>query len=169
MTRAAIDALLYLLDESFSGNDEHSLMANLRSVRTEDWLWKPQEGHRSIRRIAEHAGTAYWVYENHLFGYATTNYQGYLSNAPSANAPDAMRDTIAWIEQGFARFRAGVDALDDDALPRPSKTHYGPVAETRFIISVMVGHAIYHAGEINHIRALRQGNDRWWPELAPPS
>ena len=52
MTRAAVDALLYLLDESFSGNEEHSLMANLRSVRTEDWLWKPHEGHRSIRRIA---------------------------------------------------------------------------------------------------------------------
>jgi hypothetical protein len=28
----------------------------------------------------------------------------------------------------------------------------------------MIEHDLYHAGEINHIRALRQENDRWNPE-----
>jgi hypothetical protein len=29
----------------------------------------------------------------------------------------------------------------------------------------MIQHDLYHAGEINHIRALRQRNDRWaWEE-----
>jgi hypothetical protein len=167
MTRAAVDTLLYLLDEAYAGNDEHSLMANLRSVKRDDWLWKPAEGHRSIRRIAEHAGTAYWVYENHLFGDASMNYQSSLALAPSASEAGAMQETVDWIAQGFAKFRAGVGQLDDEALTGPSKTHYGPVEDTRFIISVMIGHAIYHAGEINHVRALRQGDDRWWPELVP--
>ena len=167
MTHTAVETLLYLLDESFSGNDEHSLMANLRSVRTDDWLWKPPGGHRSIRRIAEHAGTAYWVYGDHLFGPGTKMFQASLAEAPSAAAPDAMRESIAWIDEGYRRFREGVAALDDAALERPTKTHYGPVRETRFVISVMIGHAIYHAGEINHLRALRQEDDRWWPELEP--
>ena len=25
----------------------------------------------------------------------------------------------------------------------------------------MIDHDLYHAGEINHIRTVRQGNDRW--------
>ena len=33
--------------------------------------------------------------------------------------------------------------------------------ESRWIIAVMIEHDLYHAGEINHIRALRQGNDGW--------
>lgn len=167
MSRTAVEALLYLLDESFEGNDEHSLMANLRTVTAGDWLWRPQEGHRTIRRIAEHAGTAYWVYENHLFGDGTSVFQRALADAPSAQAPDAMPETIGWIKQGYVRFRAGVASLDDQALIKPSRTHYGQVADTRFVISVIIGHAIYHAGEINHVRALHHGDDRWWPELQP--
>jgi len=28
------------------------------------------------------------------------------------------------------------------------------------MISVLIKHDLYHAGEINHLRALKQGNDR---------
>ena len=31
--------------------------------------------------------------------------------------------------------------------------------ETRWIISVMITHDLYHAGEINHIRCLSQRDD----------
>jgi hypothetical protein len=34
-------------------------------------------------------------------------------------------------------------------------------AETRWIIKSMIEHDLYHAGEINRMRALRQENDRW--------
>jgi hypothetical protein len=54
-----------------------------------------------------------------------------------------------------------VAALTDDQLLEPRKTHWGGAAETRWIISVMIEHDVYHAGEINHLRAQRQGNDRW--------
>jgi hypothetical protein len=33
--------------------------------------------------------------------------------------------------------------------------------ETRWFIVTMIEHNLYHAGEINHIRALSQGNDNW--------
>ena len=40
-------------------------------------------------------------------------------------------------------------------------TNWGEPKETRWIIAVMIGHDLYHAGEVNHIRSLRQQDDRW--------
>ena len=36
MSRAAVEQLLYLMDEAFEGDSDHSLLANLRSVTEED-------------------------------------------------------------------------------------------------------------------------------------
>jgi hypothetical protein len=38
--------------------------------------------------------------------------------------------------------------------------------ETRWIIKSMIERDLYHAGEINRMRALRQRNDRWEYESA---
>lgn len=46
-------------------------------------------------------------------------------------------------------------------LLRPRRTNWGELKETRWIIGVMIEHDLYHAGEINHIRSLRQRTDRW--------
>ena len=32
---------------------------------------------------------------------------------------------------------------------------------TRELVATLIGHDFYHAGEINHLRALLQGTDRW--------
>ncbi len=40
-------------------------------------------------------------------------------------------------------------------------TNWGEPAETRWIISEIIEHDLYHAGEINHLRAVLQGDDRW--------
>ena len=52
-------------------------------------------------------------------------------------------------------------STSDAELLRRRKTNWGELAETRWIVSVMIEHDLYHAGEINHIRALRQLDDRW--------
>ncbi len=41
------------------------------------------------------------------------------------------------------------------------KAPWGEEYEARRIIELMIQHPIYHAGEINHIRALLQGKDDW--------
>jgi len=51
-------------------------------------------------------------------------------------------------------------------LSRPRLTSRDEMKETRWIIAVMIEHDLYHAGEINHIRALRQRNDGWASEPA---
>lgn len=78
-------------------------------------------------------------------------------------SPAAVEGLIAWIEDGQRRLRASVDALTDDAeLVRPRKTNWGETKETRWIVKSLIEHDLYHSGEINRMRALRQQkNDRW--------
>jgi hypothetical protein len=49
--------------------------------------------------------------------------------------------------------------LDDAGLEESRKSHWGEMYPVRFFAGVMIQHYAYHAGEINHIRALHQGND----------
>jgi hypothetical protein len=69
---------------------------------------------------------------------------------------------LAWLTAGHRRWLASVRALPDDAeLDRDRRTNWGERLPTRVIIRIMVAHDLYHAGEINHLRALLHGTDRW--------
>jgi uncharacterized damage-inducible protein DinB len=73
-----------------------------------------------------------------------------------------MADDIEWLRDGQRIFRDGVAALSDDSeLAHERGTHWGARVPTERIIRIMIEHDIYHAGEINHLRALIQGTDYW--------
>ncbi len=165
MGTAAVEQLLYMMDEAFEGNDEHSLLANLRSVQDGDWLWLPPGGGRTILDLVQHVGECKYVYDNHAFGDGAMRWDrpGTVP-AVERNAPPAA--VIEWLKKGQRTLRDSVASLDDDEeLLRPRPANWGQEYDTRWLISVMVQHDLYHGGEINHIRALRQGDDRWpWHE-----
>jgi uncharacterized damage-inducible protein DinB len=167
MGRAAVETLAYLLDEAFEGNEEHSLLGNLTHVTPEDWLARPVEGGRTIRAIAKHAGIVKHLYWEHLFGPARLSYGDISALSP----PDAERADIegmkAWMRDGHRKFRDGVLALTDDQLAEPRQNHAGEAGDTRWIIGTVIQHDVYHAGEINHLRAQRQGDDRWPGQVTP--
>jgi len=50
---------------------------------------------------------------------------------------------------------------DDAELDRERLTNWGDRLPTRDLIRIIVGHDFYHAGEIDHVRALLQGTDGW--------
>jgi hypothetical protein len=57
---------------------------------------------------------------------------------------------------------ASVRALAADTeLDRDRLTNWGQYLPTRVIIRIMLDHDVYHAGEINHLRCLLKGTDRW--------
>jgi len=56
---------------------------------------------------------------------------------------------------GDASLRWDDPLVDQKRLRQASAT-----AETRWIIKSTIEHDLYHAGEINRMQALRQGNDR---------
>ncbi len=177
MTHAAVDQLVYLLNESFEGVEKpwHSMLGNLGSVTQDDWLWVPPDGARTIRAITSHVGGAAYLYHDRVFGYYAVFGDPITSwNVPAGNLgfgteeldntyplenEPPMADVITWVSDRARAFRDAVAALDDADLMDQRVNHRGEPFSIRWFIGVMVQHYAYHAGEINHIRALHQRND----------
>jgi hypothetical protein len=102
------------------------------------------------------------MYEDYAFGSASMRGDQ-PPLVPAAGARARPRDELlAWLAEGHRRWLASVRALPDDAeLDRERLTNWGERLPTRSIIRIMIAHDLYHAGEINHLRALLQGTDRW--------
>ncbi len=159
MTAPIISQLLYLLDEAFQGTDWHSLLGNLHSLTPEDWLWVPPGGHRSIRDIIQHVGGSKFMYQNHAFGDAHLTWDDPL--VEGRGALSTISEATSWLQEGQQRLRHSIAVLDDAELLRPRMTSWDELKETRWIITMIIQHDLYHAGEINHIRSLRNQSDRW--------
>ena len=157
MAAERVSELLDLVEEAFQGPRWHSLLTNLASVAPADWLWVAPGGRRSIRDISAHVGACKFMYDNLAFGDGQFTWED-----PPVAGGDALATiptAIEWLREGHERLHRSIAALDDDELLRPRPHHSGTPWETRSIIRTMIEHDLYHAGEINYIRALRQQND----------
>jgi hypothetical protein len=154
--------LAWLSDEAFQGDPDQSLLANLKDLPAHEWTALPPGAGRSIAEIVEHVGWAKWMYEDYAFGPA--NRRGDVppmvpENGAPARAPEAL---LAWLREGHQRWLASVRALADDAeLDRDRRTNWGGQLPTRVLIRILLAHDLYHAGEINHLRAVLNGTDKW--------
>lgn len=161
-SRTAIETLAWLVEQAFDGDPSHSLLANLRDLREEDWTATPRERGRSIADILEHVGWSKWMYEDYAFGPASMRGDR-PPLIPEGGARSRPRDQLLiWLTEGHQRWLASVRALPDDSeLDRERLTNWDEWLPTRDIIRILIAHDFYHAGEINHVRALIQGTDRW--------
>jgi len=161
-SRIAIDTLAWLIEEAFEGDPSHSLLANLHDLRDEDWTTLLPGSGRSIADIVEHVAWSKWMYEDYAFGPATMR-----GDQPPLIPAEGLRsrpqdELLNWLIDGHQRWLASVPALRDDTeLARDRLTNWGERLPTRVIIRIMIAHDLYHAGEINHMRALIQRTDRW--------
>jgi uncharacterized damage-inducible protein DinB len=161
-SHASIDILVYLIEQAFDRDPSHSLLANLHDLREEDWTAMPEESGRSIADILEHVGWSKWMYENYAFGSASMrgDQPPLIPEGGARSRPRA--ELLAWLTEGHRTWLASIRALTDDSeLERERLTNWGDWLPTRDIIRIMIAHDFYHAGEINHLRALLQSTDRW--------
>ena len=158
----AIDTLAWLIEEAFDGDPSHSLLANLQDLREEDWTATPDGSGRAIADILEHVGWSKWMYEDYAFGSASMRGDQ-PPLVPEGKARSRPREELlAWLKEGHRRWLDSVRALKDDSeLDTERLTNWGERLPTRLIIRIMIAHDLYHAGEINHLRALLQSTDRW--------
>src|SRR3990170_2642484 len=98
MGRAGVEQLLYLMDEAFEGNAEHSLLGNLRTVTGDDWPWVPPDGARSIRDIVVHVGECKYVYHNHAFGDGTMRWD-VPGSVPTVRPEDRAETVTEWLRE----------------------------------------------------------------------
>jgi hypothetical protein len=161
-SRTAVDTLVWLIEDAFQGDSSHSLLANLRDLKNTEWTSLPIGAGRSIADILEHVGWCKWMYENYAFGSATMRGDQPPLVPPAGARSRPHDELLTWLTEGHERWLASVRALSSDAeLEKERLTNWGEWLPTRVIVRIMIAHDIYHAGEINHLRALLNGTDRW--------
>ena len=167
MGRAALDTVLYLMDEAFRGpgleesNEAQALLPNLATVTDAIWRMKPLGVVRSIESIVMHVGACKVMYDDYAFGDGTLRF-GEPPAEPWADGRAPKDEVVAWLEGVHQTLVAHTSALTDDAeLTARRPTNWGERRETRWILSTMLQHDLYHAGEINHLRSQLLGDDRW--------
>ncbi len=160
--RTEIETLARLTESAYAEHYSFSLLANLKTVTEDVWDVVPPRGGRSIARMVEHLAWCKWMYEDYAFGPGTLKGDR-PPMMPEAGAPPRSRsELLEWLDAGHRRWLASVQALSDDGeLDRPRLANWGALLPTRTLIEIMIGHDLYHAGEINHLRALLQGTDHW--------
>ncbi len=164
MARMLIDQMISDVGQSFD-----MLFANLKDLRDDDWTWLPDGGARSIRAIVDHVAVSKLMNDNHAFGDASMTWDDpRLEDAQEQTPNESFRPAllIDWLRESQLGLLKSIDALNDDAeLMQPRPVSWGGKRKTKWIIGVLIRHDVFHAGEINHLRALHQRNDRWeWEE-----
>jgi uncharacterized damage-inducible protein DinB len=165
--RAAVDALLYLMDEAFRGpgieesNESQALITNLATVPESAWRALPSGGARSIEAIALHVGSCKVMYDDYAFGSGSLFWDmPEVQPWPEGKAP--LTETLRWLQAAHDRLRGHLAGLADDReLDALRLANWGERRATRWLIATLITHDAYHAGEINHLRSLFAGDDRW--------
>ena len=153
------ERILGQLDAAFAGDSTHSLAANVASVRPEDWDWLPPNGARSIRAIVLHAGSAKRLYVDRAFGDGTLAMDDAL--VQGEGVLDTPEGAAEWLREAHEGLRAALAGLDDAELESERPTPWGGAMPLPDLLHMLLRHDLYHAGEINHLRALAQDNDAW--------
>jgi uncharacterized damage-inducible protein DinB len=109
--------------------------------------------------MVRHLAAAKHVYNNYAFEDASMTWPTMQDRLFATDK--SMADDLGWLQHGQQVLRASLAALDDADLLTQRPVHMGGTIETRNILSIMIEHDLYHAGEINHLRALMQGTDYW--------
>ena len=162
----AVDEVVYLMTEAFLGsgieesNETQSLLGNLATVDERWWRVVPAGGERTIESVVLHVGACKIMYDEYAFGAARRGWDD-PTLLPWKDGEAPRQEAIAWVTEAHERLMDHVRALDDRDLDTLRPTNWGEERETRWLLSTLLQHDTYHAGEINHIRALVIRDDSW--------
>jgi uncharacterized damage-inducible protein DinB len=163
-TRLAVGELVTLFDHvleehGFGWDHWHSILWNLHNVAPAEWDQLPQGGGRTIRQLVLHIGAGFVAYANHAFGDGTRAWNDVAVNGIEPGSEPA--EVERWLRAAHGMLRDCIVELTDDQLGELRKAPWGDEYEIRRLIELQLQTTFYHVGEINHIRALLQGNDDW--------
>src|SRR5690606_13223170 len=161
-----LDSIAQRLEAAYRGDRYHALLRNIESVRPDEWDVRPAEWSAevfgaqpqlSICDIAGHAGAAKHVYAARLSGDDALAWADI--RVPAAREMPAV---LTWLDEGHEALASALAGLADDAdlmAERLSPSRRVLTAEQ--LLSLIINHDLYHAGEVNRQRALLRGADGW--------
>jgi hypothetical protein len=148
--------LLELVDRAYNRRSWHgtNLRGSIRGVTARDALWRPAKGRHNIWELIVHA--AYWKYAvwRRLVGEPRGSFPLQGSNWFPRDGGDekALKEDIALLERIHRNLRSVVErfpASDLSRRPKGSSTTYFE------LIAGVAAHDLYHAGQIQLIKRLR--------------
>jgi uncharacterized damage-inducible protein DinB len=153
-----IATLLDLVDEAFDRAAWHgpTLRGALRGVGAAQASWRPAAGRHSIRELTIHA--AYWKYavRRRLTGAPRGSFALEGSNWFVADPRRTWSDDLRMLVDEHRQLRAAIAAYPatalDNAIDQKKQT-------AAFTIRGIAAHDLYHAGQIQLLKAL-QGRKR---------
>jgi hypothetical protein len=147
--------LLALVDEAFDRRAWHgpNLRGSIRRVTPEQAVWRPRSGRRNIVEIVMHC--AYWKYavRRRIRGDKRGSFPLKGSNwfeSPARLSPDEWRGLAKLLEQQHHELRDAIERAPWSTLRSARKG----TAPTAAHVHGVAMHDLYHAGQIQTIKAL---------------
>lgn len=98
------------------------------------------------------------IYTDYLFRGVNRSWDDVLQECRTL-AGTGTGELVEWAREGHAAFMAGMSSLEDANLAEMTTKWHGARDTKAEVIAVMIQHDCYHAGEINHLRAIHQRRD----------
>lgn len=152
--------LLRIFDQAYKGASWHgtSLRGAVRGLSAARANWRPGVGRHSIHELVVHA--AYWKYAvaNRLAGGRRGAFELKGSNWFARAAGEGQwSDDVALMDRVHRELRAVIASLGDADLNRPLT---GRKTTPFVLISGIAAHDLYHAGQVQIIKALQRSAAR---------
>lgn len=152
---SAIDLLLAQLDQAYDRRSWHgtNLRGSIRGLDARDVVWRPAPDRHNIQEIVVHA--AYWKYtvRRRFTGEGRGSFPLPGSNWFVRDRADAAqwRADLALLSDMHRRLRTAMAALPPGDL---RKTPPGSRVPNVDMLSGIIAHDLYHAGQIQLIKRL---------------
>jgi uncharacterized damage-inducible protein DinB len=151
----AVDLILTQLDEAYDRRSWHgaNLRGSIRGVTAATAVWRPARGRHNIHELVVHA--AYWKYavRRRFTGEPRASFPLDGSNWFVRERADerTWRNDLQLLGESHRQLRAVVSELDDRQLAR---TPRGSLVSNRAILTGIIAHDLYHAGQIQLLKRL---------------
>jgi uncharacterized damage-inducible protein DinB len=150
-----LQQLLANLDQAYDKRSWHgtNLRGSIRGLPAQKAAWRPARGRHNIWELVVHA--AYWKYvvRRRLAGEARGSFPLKGSNwfeRPTERTERAWRADVLLLEQTHRALRDAVAKL----TPAQLRQKIGDGKNAAWLISGAAAHDLYHAGQIQLLKAL---------------
>jgi uncharacterized damage-inducible protein DinB len=143
----------YLLESAYQ-----TMKSHLSTLSLEEALFIPKGGYRSILGTLKHAAGWSHVYRSYAFDtqpkpWAQLDWPYGLRDTIIKSEP-YLRDVIAWFDEAHRLWLTFLAQIQEDQLDELRPLHWGQRAPLYEIVTIIAGHHLYHAGELNQLLSI---------------